>query len=242
MTDQDLPRPPNELGQPHDGLFKLVLGRPEHAASELRSILPDALVDRLDLNGLEKVDGSFVDPALRQHHTDVLFRTTLDQREALVYVLIEHQTRPDWWMALRMLSYLTRIWERHLVRNPTITRLPLIIPVVIYQGRQRWRAPTEFADLLDLGNSAAPLAPRFSYLLDDLMRLSPRQLRDRKLTPPALLMIVLLTRAPGSEHLPHQLDAWFDQLRLLMEEADWPELLRAFYAYAVSVSNTRNQN
>ncbi|BAK34383.1 hypothetical protein MLP_13690 [Microlunatus phosphovorus NM-1] len=73
-------------GQPHDGLFKGILGRPEHAASELRSILPAGLASRLDLDQLEQVDGSFVDRALRQQHTDVLFRARLDQGDALIYV------------------------------------------------------------------------------------------------------------------------------------------------------------
>ena len=100
-------------GQPHDGLFKGILGRPEHAASELRSILPAGLVGRLDFDRLERVEGSFVDRALRQQHTDVLFRARLDQGDALIYVLLEHQSTPDRWMALRMCGYLTRIWTRH---------------------------------------------------------------------------------------------------------------------------------
>ena len=89
------PTAPPPAGQPHDSLFKSILGQPENAASELRTILPTELAERLDLNGLERIDGSFVDQALHQHHTDVLFRTRLDHdHEALIYVLLEHQSTP----------------------------------------------------------------------------------------------------------------------------------------------------
>lgn len=67
-------------------------------------------------------------------------------RDAYLYVLIEHQSTPDRLMALRMLGYQLRIWERHLARPEQRSRtrpLPLIIPVVIYQGRRQWIAPTD---------------------------------------------------------------------------------------------------
>ena len=80
------PSGPPPVGQPHDSLFKGILGTPEHAASELRTILPVDLASRLDLDQLQQIGGSFVDEVLRQHHTDVLFRTRLDQRdEALIW-------------------------------------------------------------------------------------------------------------------------------------------------------------
>jgi predicted transposase YdaD len=49
----------------HDGLFRLVFGKPAHAASELRAVLPPELTARLDLERLTPVNGSFVDSALR---------------------------------------------------------------------------------------------------------------------------------------------------------------------------------
>lgn len=122
----------------HDGLFRLVFGKPAHAASELVAVLPQGLVSRLDMDGLEVVDGSFVDSALRWRHSDVLLSTRLDDHDALVYVLIEHQSRPDQLMPWRMLHYLVRIWDRYLKEHPDASRLPLIVPVVVHQGRRPW--------------------------------------------------------------------------------------------------------
>nr|MDT0665464.1 Rpn family recombination-promoting nuclease/putative transposase [Micromonospora sp. DSM 115978] len=84
---------------PHDAVFRRVLGVPSNAASQLRSVLPPALLARLDLVRLTPVPGTLVDESLRSRHTDLLFSVPLDGREAFVYTLIEHQSRSDPLMA-----------------------------------------------------------------------------------------------------------------------------------------------
>ena len=121
-------------GQPHDALVRVVLGDPQHTASELRSILPPKVLAHLDLDRLELQPGTFVDQNLRHRHTDLLFRTTLDDHDAYLYVLVEHQRTPDPLMALRILAYQVRIWDKHLAdHHATGTRpLPLIVPSIPY--------------------------------------------------------------------------------------------------------------
>ena len=238
MTDSDPPDPmaaaPPTTGQPHDGLFKGILGKSEHAASELRSILPAGLVARLDLDQLERVDGSFVDRALRQHHTDVLFRARLDQRdEALIYVLLEHQSTPDYWMALRMCAYLMRIWSRHLDHHPDVRRLPPIIPIVVYQGRSSWTPPLDLIDLINVDDGTAAFAPSFSYLLDNLHRLNIDELKSLPLTPAVRLTYVLMREAPASDHLTQLLPDWQADLQAVQ-----PTELAILWTYALTVSNT----
>ncbi|MFT4164367.1 MAG: Rpn family recombination-promoting nuclease/putative transposase [Microlunatus sp.] len=243
MTDSSPPDPSSSgppAGQPHDGLFKAILGKPEHAASELRSVLPAALTNRLDLDRLERVDGSFVDQALRQQHTDVLFRTRLDEREALIYVLLEHQSKPDHWMALRMCGYLVRIWNRHIDDHPGQRHLPPIIPIVVYQGRAAWTSPKNLIDLIDVDQELVALTPDCTYLLDDVRRLNVQQLRARPLTDAVRLTFVLMREAPGNEHLAQDLEGWRTDLQGIVEGKHLPDLI-ALWTYALSVSNTPEQ-
>jgi predicted transposase YdaD len=188
---------------PHsrDGLFRRVFGKPVNAASELRMMLPAELVSRLDLDGLTAVNGSFVDSELRWRHSDVLMATRLDGRDALVYVLIEHQSRPDPVMSWRMLRYLVRIWDRYLAEHPKATRLPLIIPVVVHEGPRPWPAAVELSDLIDVDPVTAAVAaefvPRFRFLLDDLARIDPDELdsvllQTRPLAPMAGIALFIL--------------------------------------------------
>jgi hypothetical protein len=40
--------------KPHDAVFRKILGEPANAASQLRAVLPETLVRRLDLDRLER--------------------------------------------------------------------------------------------------------------------------------------------------------------------------------------------
>jgi len=57
---------------PHDALFKTTFGLPEHAAGELRAVLPAALSRHIDFSTLARRPGSFVDEALSERHSDLL--------------------------------------------------------------------------------------------------------------------------------------------------------------------------
>ena len=226
-------------GQPHDGLFRLVFSDPEHAGSELRSVLPRDLAARIDLDRLVLQEGTFVDEVLRHRQTDVLFSTRVSGRDAYLYVLIEHQSSPDPMMAFRMLTYQVRIWERQLAEHPQRgTRpLPIIVPVVIYQGRRQWSAATDVAGLLDIDDElkavAGELLPRFAYLLDDLTGVDDTALRMRPLTSAARMTFVLFANAPDDADATRWLVNWVDDLSDIDRRR-----LAGIFSYLVRVSVT----
>jgi hypothetical protein len=222
-----------------------VFGKPVHAASELRAVLPAPLAERLDLAGLRPVNGSFVDEELKNRHCDVLMRTKLDGREAFVYVLIEHQSSPDRMMPLRMMRYLMRIWDRYLDGHPKAKRLPMIVPLVVYQGPRRWTYPVELGELLDVDPDTARLAgeflPRFRFVLDDLTKLDKTALRARPVTTPVRLTVRLLRIVPshtGDATVAIDSDDIDDFRDLLQRYPDWRELMAALLTYIQTGSET----
>ena len=60
-----------ELSNPHDRFFKEVWSRKAIGRDFLRRYLPKDVVAMLDLKALELVKGSFVDPQLREYHSDL---------------------------------------------------------------------------------------------------------------------------------------------------------------------------
>ncbi|MBX2999876.1 MAG: Rpn family recombination-promoting nuclease/putative transposase [Caldilineaceae bacterium] len=61
------------MQQPHDKLFRAVFSDTREAESFLRAHLPAPLVQRLDWSTLELVETSFVDEALRESESDLLY-------------------------------------------------------------------------------------------------------------------------------------------------------------------------
>jgi Putative transposase, YhgA-like len=233
-------RPPSGQPTPHDSVFRRIFGVPENAASELRAVLPPDLAARLDLGRLTRVPASFVDEALKWRYSDLLFTAPLDGRDAFVYLLVEHQSSADPLMSFRMLRYVTRIWDQHLSGHPNARQLPAVIPLVVHHGRGRWTGPAQLLDLIDLGPAAMramqAYLPRFQFLLDDLAGVDGPQLRDRKLTPSALITLLLLKTAPGNPRIPAELQPWAAQLRAVLDQPGGGEAFIALLTYIELVS------
>ena len=168
----------------HDGLFKRVFSVPAHAAAELRSVLPAAVVERLDLDALTLSTASFVDPELSASHVDLLFRAPRrDQPDAepvYLYVLVEHQSQPDRWMPGRVLTYVQRIWDAALREAPARRALPPVVTIVVHHGEAGWGAPRRLHDLvegLDQLPGLARFVPDVEMLVDDLATVDRKSTR-----------------------------------------------------------------
>jgi predicted transposase/invertase (TIGR01784 family) len=218
---------------PHDALFKATFSQVERAAEELRHVLPPELLARVDLASLSLESGSFVDEALRERHTDLLFSLRLDGRDARIYLLFEHQSGPDPWMPLRLLRYMLRIWESCVAGGATL--LPVVIPVVLHHGSAGWRAPTRFEALFDLPPEAAELTPHFRFLLDDLGIQSEAALFGRAASACTRLVLTALQQARSDRDLAELLRSWRKLIHELLRAPDGRRALELVFRYLFEV-------
>ena len=169
----------HDVQRSHDKLFRTVFADPAEAAALLRAHLPESLARDLRWSTLTLQDRSFVDPDLRDTESDLLFsiRRKAGAPPAWLYVLVEHQSRPDRWIRFRLLKYCCRIWDRSRAQFPRERRLRPIVPLVFYQGPSRWRHATEFAELFADSVRDWPWVPRFAHLLIDQSRVRPQAVR-----------------------------------------------------------------
>ena len=154
--------------KPHDKLFRAVFGDTREAESFLCAYLPVALAERLEWPTLSLVETSFVDEALRESESDLLYSIQVAEsaHPALLYLLFEHQSKPDPWMRFRLLKYMCRIWDESFKESPAQSELRPIIPVVFYQGESGWHYSTEFADLFPVYAAGTWLSAAFCPLPD----------------------------------------------------------------------------
>ena len=198
----------------HDAFFKEMLSRPEHAASLLQQILPARIVARLHFASLAPCTGSYIDEALKERHSDLLFSVQLEGRPALIYLLFEHQSSVDTRMSFRLLRYEVRIWERWLRDNPNAHKLPVILPVVLHHSVDGWTGSTAFEDLLDVDAATladlAPHIPRFQFVLEDISHETDEALRARAITALARLSLWCLRHAREPWELVDRLGGWLE--------------------------------
>lgn len=72
--------------------------------------------------------------SLRPFYSDVLYSLETTCGRGYVHILIEHQSSPDKYMAFRLMRYAVAAMHRHLEAGHKT--LPLVIPILFYQGRR----------------------------------------------------------------------------------------------------------
>ena len=200
------------LHQPHDKLFKAGFSDPVNAAAFLRQQIPGPLAARIVWDDLQLKPGSFVDSQFRETESDLLFSAPVSGGTGcLVYLLFEHQSAKDPWIALRLLRYQVRIWEEHLRKHPQTVKLPVILPVVIAQNAESWHLSPRFADLLHLPDGFDDaLAGRFPDFIFHLIELADLPFDKIVGTPSGILVL----RTLKAERMQKLLDApiWEESL------------------------------
>jgi predicted transposase/invertase (TIGR01784 family) len=127
------------------------------------------------LDTLVTREGSFIDEAMQEHQTDLLYQVQLTSgREAYIYFLFEHKSYPDPLVGLQLLRYMVRFWEGQVKENGQLTP---IIPLVIYHGEKVWSDSTSFLSLLDAPEALRSFLPDFHYHLSDFSYLSDETIR-----------------------------------------------------------------
>lgn len=210
----------SEVKSPHDSFCKEIMSRLDVAADFLANYMPPDVVALLDLSGLELLKDSFVDAELRKHFSDLLYRAPMrDGGEAFIYILFEHKSRPDEWVAFQLLRYEVKIWEP--MARSREGKLPPIFPVVFYHGQERWNAPRDFvgliADAPDEGgtHSLIRYQPWLEYYLCDFSPYAAEEVRGGAL----LCAYLLLMKYIYSDDLSARLPTIFSSLSQLSPEA-----------------------
>jgi Putative transposase, YhgA-like len=228
--------------QVHDSLFGQAFAHPARAAGVLRAALPAQVAARIDWDGLQPAPASFVDQVLQQSHADLVFHARFrDDGDALLWLMLEHQSTVERWMALRVVEVEGRMWQHWRVLHPDHERLPAIVPVVVYHGVRSWSAPTCLAGLLRLPvDMPAELARHVTascFVLDDLNGITDETLRARRLDAFATLSLLALAYGRARDILDRLL-RWREELQLVMLAVNRQEQGSVLLSY-IAVVNPR---
>jgi predicted transposase YdaD len=163
----------------NDPNYRLFFSYPKMVEDLLKGFLHEDWVSRLDFSTLERVNGSFVGDELEDRRNDVIWRLRWrgeGEGWFYVYLLLEFQSTPEPFMAVRMLAYVGLLLQE-LIRTQHLKAgdpLPPVLSVVLYNGRRPWKAPVELSSLFGpVPEDLRRWLPRLEYLLVDENRLRP---------------------------------------------------------------------
>ena len=225
----------NDLHHPHDKLFRTVFSDATEAADFLRGSVPETLSRELDWSTLTLLDGSFIDEALSESESDLLYQLEHgpSQERVQVYILFEHQSSADAWMRFRLLKYCCRIWDHSFRDRPEQVQLRPILPLVFYQGKRSWQHATEFAELFPAVMRDWWFVPHFAHTLIDQSGLEPAAVQGGVKGRLLQLLLLAAFRQPLREALDQAA-----QLLAALPPSGGVDYLRVFVRYVVATQDT----
>lgn len=218
----------------HDRGYKRLFSHPTAVEELLRGFLHEDWVEDLDFSTLERVGNSFVSDELRERHSDLIWRLRFRGEEQgwfYLYLLLEFQSTSYHFMAARMLGYVSLLFE-DIIRKGKLRagdRLPAVLPLVIYNGKRPWNAPTALGDLY------VPVPPGLRRWLPDLSYvLLDEGLLDLEQPGLAANRVASLFRMETCND-PIRMAQLVEQLDDLLPEAKDPALRRSFTIWVDSL-------
>ena len=135
----------------HDEIYKRLFGFPRMVEDLMRGFAAREWAAAIDFSTLRKLPAEYVSDELRKRIGDTVWAVRLhDGRHVLA--MLEFQSRDDPMMALRILAYTSLLYQEVVRNNAPVLdaarRLPVVFPLVLYNGTTPWKAPREFADLV----------------------------------------------------------------------------------------------
>lgn len=128
----------DKLIKKHDQLAKSFLSDISIAKEFLNLYVPNEVLSKCNLDSLQIESGSYIDEDLAETCCDIVYKLDLKNRKgtAYIYSLVEHQSRAEKLMPLRILKYQIGIIENHLKNNNKVKKLPIVVALVFYNGKQ----------------------------------------------------------------------------------------------------------
>lgn len=220
-----------------DASYKLLFSALELVRDLILGFIPDEWLRSLDYSTLERIPASYVTDDLRHRADDVIWRVRAGGEWIYLYILIEFQSTIDRFMAVRIMNYVSLLYQDLIRAKDTLPghRLPPVLPIVLYNGSRRWNAATDIADLIPRAPGlVAQYLPRLEYLLLDESRYASEDLSGLENLMAAVIRLEQQPENPEAVmRLVDDLNTWLD---------NQPEIKRTFAIWIRAVLLRRSRN
>lgn len=163
-----------------DDFFKKIMSQEIAAREFLDAYLPPSFKALVDLSQIKIESESYITDDLKKRLSDIVYSLKLkgSSEEAYAYVLIEHQSKPDRMMALRMWEYMLLL-AKNRAKDRADKKLPIIVPIVFYNGKRKYNAATSLWELFTHPEASKELMSD-GYKLIDISKTSDGDLARRE--------------------------------------------------------------
>ena len=185
--------------QVKDSGSKMIFDEPILCAQFIRDYVDLPYMKDVKPEDIEDVSEQFVPLFAEERNADRVKKVTINGEVPFFLVsLIEHKTGIEYNVSMQIFRYMVYIWEafekeserkQQGITKRKEFRYPPILPIIYYEGSDRWTAPLDFRSRIDHGEVFGKYIPDFEYYLVPLRRFSNEELL-RNADEISLIMLV----------------------------------------------------
>ena len=205
----------------HDKLFKKILENREQTAKFLDMVLGSG--KDITAKNLELYNKEFITDKFEKNETDIVYKVT----NINVYIIIEHQSTADRTMPYRVRKYKTALMDSAINKKEmkkASYKLPRIIAIVLYTGKQEWKNKK-------LEDMQEPLEwykeEDNEFILVDVNNLKKEEILEGNLI---IIKVMLLEREENLEDVIKDIEKIMDREKI-KQDIQYKELLKVFIEY-----------
>jgi len=181
-----------KLTRSYDVGFKKLFSDKINVCWFITEIIPEPGLKNYSQLDIEIVATESINAQWKTRRSDMVYR--LPYSSSWVYLLVEFQSRPNKQMHCRIYEYMFLIQKKY----QTNKGLPLVVPVVLYNGTEKWFPVTQFADNIEYAEDFPEYAQRLNYIFIDVRDIPEDKLLNGNNVLAAALYIDQVATNPDS--------------------------------------------
>ena len=125
-----------QINHPHDKIFRSILEDKSQIINIINKVINTS--KEITENEIQIYNSSYISERFENKESDIVYK----MKEKNIFFLIEHQSKIDYKMPIRILNYEIEIIRQAIgiKKIGKNSKLPVIVPIVIYTGKGKWRA------------------------------------------------------------------------------------------------------
>ena len=208
-----------EVKMPHDKGYKRSLSNPKEFLHFLQKYVGADWMMELEVSQLSMCDKEFIDKDYEGREADLVYKVSKrNGEEVYIFILQELQSTVDCTMIFRVLIYVVNNLLRFFlntdkkVREQKEFKLPVMVPIVFYNGDERWTAVRSLREYQQGGETFAPYVLDLEYYLVNLADIPPDDILS---TNTVIDNIMYCDKFRKKEDLMDAIRLTYDRIQLL---------------------------